>query len=276
MLPNLLIIGAMKCGTTSLHHYLNLHPEISMTEEKELDFFVKEINYHLGIDWYKSQFSHMNSVIRGESSPSYTKYPKFMGVPQRIRKHLPDVKLIYVVRNPIQRIISHYYHNLSKGREPRSLNNALSKFKDNSYILYSKYYMQIRIYIKHFGIDNILILDSEDLHTNRLESLQRIFRFLEVDESYYHDEFDIILHKTVDKRIDKKLYQQIKEVPILHKTKDIMPESINRVFFRKEIKTEELNDNIKTRILEYLEKDIDNLKKVSGLELKSWRAEHIN
>src|SRR5687767_10224357 len=73
MLPNLVVIGAMKSATSSLHHYLNLHPEISMSETKELDFFVEDKNWPRGIEWYESQFSAAR--IRGESSPNYTAYP---------------------------------------------------------------------------------------------------------------------------------------------------------------------------------------------------------
>jgi len=108
-LPNLIIIGAMKCATTSLHYYLNLHPQISMSEEKELDFFIHKNNWHKGIEWYKTNFTG-NASVYGESSPNYTKYPFFNGVPERMHAVVPDAKLIYVVRDPIERIISHYIH----------------------------------------------------------------------------------------------------------------------------------------------------------------------
>lgn len=270
MLPNLLIIGAMNCGTTSLHYYLNLHPEISMTKEKELDFFIKEINYKLGVDWYESHFNNMNTKIRGESSPSYTKYPKFKGVPQRIYRLIPNAKLIYVVRHPIQRIISHYNHNFSKGREYRSLDDALSKLQNNSYILYSKYYTQLKIYFRYFEKDKILILDSEDLYINRLDTLKKIFRFLEVNETYNHEEFNMILHRSRDKKIDNKLSEYTSKVPVLEKTKKIFPESLYRLIFQKNIIIKDLNNRIKMKILNYLEKDIDCLRKISGLELKNW------
>lgn len=75
MLPNLIIIGAMKCGTTSLHSYLSLHPEIKMSRQKELDFFVDRYNWHRRIDWYQSQFKG-KAKIYGKSSPNYSKYPR--------------------------------------------------------------------------------------------------------------------------------------------------------------------------------------------------------
>src|SRR6266550_2870057 len=81
-LPNLLVIGGLKCGTTSLHHYLNLHPEVAMSRPKELNFFVAELNWPLGEDWYATHFE-ASPAIRGESSPHYTNRPRFDGVAER-------------------------------------------------------------------------------------------------------------------------------------------------------------------------------------------------
>ena len=75
-LPNLIIIGGLKCGTTSIHHYLGLHPEINMSKPKELNFFVQELNWDLGLDWYRGRFDGRFEV-RGESSPHYTNLPYF-------------------------------------------------------------------------------------------------------------------------------------------------------------------------------------------------------
>ena len=118
-LPNLIIIGGLKCGTTSLHHYLNLHPEIAMSRPKELNFFVSELNWPLGRDWYAGHFDR-SARIRGESSPHYTNRPSFNGVPGRMHELLgSDVRLVYVVRDPIDRILSHYLHNVGGGYEDR-------------------------------------------------------------------------------------------------------------------------------------------------------------
>ncbi|MBW1859762.1 MAG: sulfotransferase domain-containing protein, partial [Deltaproteobacteria bacterium] len=118
-------IGALKCGTTSLHYYLGLHPEISMSREKELYFFVKECNWNKGIDWYRSNFSG-ESKIHGESTPIYTAYPVYVGVAERMHGVVPGTKLIYVVRDPIDRLVSHYVHACEMGREDRGIEGALS------------------------------------------------------------------------------------------------------------------------------------------------------
>src|SRR5689334_4168641 len=92
-LPNLIIIGGLKCGTTSIHHYLGLHPEINMSKPKELNFFVAELNWDLGLGWYEGRFDGRFSV-RGESSPHYTNLPYFKGVPERIERQISGAKLI--------------------------------------------------------------------------------------------------------------------------------------------------------------------------------------
>src|SRR5689334_23609212 len=88
-LPNLIILGGLKCGTTSLHHYLNLHPQIAMSRPKELNFFVEELNWELGSDWYTSHFDP-DADVRGETSPHYTNRPRFEGVAERLAETAPD------------------------------------------------------------------------------------------------------------------------------------------------------------------------------------------
>ena len=117
-LPNLIIIGGLKCGTTSIHHYLGLHPEIQMSKPKELNFFVEELNWDLGLDWYASRFDDRFKV-RGESSPHYTNLPRFDGVAERIHANCPDARLLYMVRDPIKRILSHWVHATGAGYETR-------------------------------------------------------------------------------------------------------------------------------------------------------------
>src|SRR3954453_13232385 len=81
-LPNLVVVGAQKCGTSGLHYYLGLHPEISMSRPKELNFFIEERNFSRGVDWYRRHFGPA-ARVGGESSPKYTAYPQHEGLPER-------------------------------------------------------------------------------------------------------------------------------------------------------------------------------------------------
>lgn len=108
-LPNFLIIGAMKAGT-SLYHYVRAHPQVFVPAIKEIDFFVAAANRARGIDGYGRQCTGAGPdvVAVGEVPTNYTKYPSVGGVPERLVDHLPGVRLLHVVCDPIERIRSHY------------------------------------------------------------------------------------------------------------------------------------------------------------------------
>lgn len=196
MLPNLIIIGAMKCATSALHHYLSLHPSIVMSVPKELDFFVEGKNWNKGLDWYESHFdtTSKQAKVYGEASPSYTGFPAIPGVAERMHSVVPDTKLIYLVRHPIERIISHYMHRCAHGEERRSISEALTLSArgaaDRSiYILRSKYYMQVAQFLNFFPRSSLFIASQEDLLGRRRDTLAAIFRFLGVDETIDVEEF---------------------------------------------------------------------------------------
>ena len=162
-LPNLIIIGGLKCGTTSIHHYLGLHPEIQMSKPKELNFFVEELNWDLGLDWYRGRFDD-RFPVRGESSPHYTNHPRFTGVAERIHEHIPDAKLIYMVRDPISRILSHWRHAVGAGYETRPMEEALAR-GDQTYVTRSRYWMQLQPYLEHFDRSQIEVITQEELQS---------------------------------------------------------------------------------------------------------------
>src|SRR5688500_17742284 len=114
-LPSFLIIGAMKSGTSSVHRYLGQHPDVFTSQRKELDFFNR--HYDRGLHWYMRQFG---PGVAGESSPNYMKAHLWAETAGRIRKHVPDARLVCVLRNPIDRTLSHYLHSVRQGRETRS------------------------------------------------------------------------------------------------------------------------------------------------------------
>lgn len=174
--PDFLIIGAMKCGTTSLYNHLSGHPDIRMSRTKELNFFTESENWHKGPAWYASQFEPGNRV-RGEASPNYTKHPSLPGVPERIFSTIPNAKLIYIVRDPIDRILSHLFHNY----DALSLHGADALVRrDPHYIATSKYWMQIERYLEWFPQERILIVDLDDLSRDPVTTLTNVFRFLGV------------------------------------------------------------------------------------------------
>jgi len=188
-LPNLIVIGGLKCGTTSLHHYLNLHPEIGMSRPKELNFFVSELNWELGADWYRSHFP-AGLPVRGETSPHYTNRPRFGGVAERMRETLPDeARVIYMVRHPIDRLLSHYLHNVGGGYESRELAEAVAE-PQSSYVQRGLYAFQLDPYLETFGSERILVVSREELGRDRDSTVRRVFSFAGVDETFTSPEFD--------------------------------------------------------------------------------------
>src|SRR4051812_39422003 len=188
-LPNLIIIGGLKCGTTSLHHYLNLHPQIAMSRPKELNFFVAELNWELGPEWYASHFERSASV-RGETSPHYTNLPRFTGVAERMRAVLGgEARVVYMVRDPIDRMLSHYLHNVGGGYESRPLATALSD-PESAYVARSRYAMQVEPYLEAFGAERVRIVLREDLADHRADTMRAVFEFCGVDAGFVSPQFE--------------------------------------------------------------------------------------
>jgi hypothetical protein len=181
MLPNLVVIGAAKAGTTSLHTYLGDHPEIFMSETKELGFFVAGRNLSRGRAWYESQFP-VALPVRGEATPAYTAHPQHQGVPERMHELLPDARLVYLVRDPVDRVVAHYRFMRRLGKERRSFEAVVRPLAESTYVARSRYAMQLERYLAVYPDDRVLVVDSSELRHDRLTTLAAIFRFLGVAE----------------------------------------------------------------------------------------------
>jgi len=190
-LPTFLLIGAMKAGTTSLHEYLAEHPQIFMCRPKEPNFFCEAHNWHLGRSWYEGLFAEASDaeIAVGESSTAYSQSPRHPGVPERIASLLPDVRLIYLVRHPIERIRSQYLHTVAKGNEHDRIDTALRA--NPMYVDLSRYALQIEQYLDYFDRDRLLILDLRELRDDRLQTMRRVFEFLGVESSYVPRRLDL-------------------------------------------------------------------------------------
>jgi Sulfotransferase domain len=192
VLPNLLVIGAGKAGTTSLHHYLGLHPEIAMSRVKELHFFLEEPTPSR-LRWYAAQFPD-DAPVRGESSPTYTQRHRYEGVPPLIAQNLPDARLVYVVRDPVERFLSAYRFNRY---DLRATDETLEEyFEDGRAIPSSHYAYQLEPYFELFPRERILVVEHRDLASRGTETLQSVFGFLGVDDSFESGEFDRRLNRT--------------------------------------------------------------------------------
>jgi hypothetical protein len=202
-LPDFLIIGEAKCGTTSLYDDLVDHPSVLEAAVKEVHFF--DLRYHLGLDWYKAQFPLLwrtrrtgdQRVLTGEASPYYMFHPH---APERIKQALPDVKLIVMLRNPVERAYSHYQHEFRKGREKLSFADAIQKeperlrgelermlenprynsreHRRHAYVTRGVYVDSLQKVMRTFAPQQFLILKSEDYFAAPDATLRRVLGFL--------------------------------------------------------------------------------------------------
>lgn len=205
-LPDVIIIGAQKSGTSSLFSYLIQHPEIRGSSCKEVHFFdgglVPEVdNFKKGVNWYRAHFPldikpSARRIV--EATPSYVFMPS---APARISKLLPDAKLIVVLRDPVERAISHYFHEVRAGREKRPIMSALAEEEDLlapiwrsedyksgqfltcSYKARGRYAEQLNRYFSFFSRNQIVVISSKALFGATDETLSTIFQFVDVTDS---------------------------------------------------------------------------------------------
>ncbi|WP_374633830.1 sulfotransferase [Paracoccus sp. (in: a-proteobacteria)] len=167
------IVGAMRAGTTTLHALLADHPQISMSRDKETDFFIAEKNYSRGLEWYQAQFDPARP-LRGEASPNYAKRLDFPGVPARLARHAPRARLIYVVRDPIARAQSQYAHAWNMGDMKVLPQDLMRSDEYDSLVDVSSYARQLQEWRAHFPEESILIVDFDQLIAAPQEQLARI------------------------------------------------------------------------------------------------------
>jgi Sulfotransferase domain len=200
-LPNLVLIGAMKCGTSALHAFLDLHPQIAMSQPKELNFFFGPDtgngqsaaqrgwgagNWSHGLAWYASHFP-ADSPVRGESSPGYTS-PNHPGVAERMAATIPGARLIYLVRDPIARAVSQYHHHRVEGTERRPIAEALLD-PASQYISRGRYHERLQPFLARYPRERILVLAQEDLRHRPAPTLRRVFGFAGADDTFWCDEY---------------------------------------------------------------------------------------
>ena len=200
--PSFLIIGAQKCGTTSLYNYLAQHPLIIPAKNKEIHYF--DINFDQDINWYLSHFHLLSSseqkgqfFITGEATPYYVFHPL---VAKRVFNLFPDIKIILLLRNPIERAYYHYKHEKELGYETLSFEQAIEKEEERlkgetdkiintekyysfnhqhySYLSRGLYLEEIQLWLKYFDLKNFLILSFEELIINPSKIYTEVLTFL--------------------------------------------------------------------------------------------------
>lgn len=231
--PDFIIIGASRCGTTSLYNYLSTHPQALLPTRKELDFFSSQAFRH-GKEWYLSHFpalADQPGFITGEATTSYF---DLVQVPQELHRHFPQTKLILILRNPIERAISWHYHKARVGAvncdieesiyaEMDALKNAKTfelinlGYQAPNNLLGGLYVYKIMRWLAFFSSDQILILKSEDLYEKPWEIMQQVFCFLGIPD---YESVEYVPHNNLDyPPISSSLREKMRQFFDLHNQK---------------------------------------------------------
>ncbi len=281
-LPNLLIIGAAKCGTTSLHFYLDQHPDVFMArphdshwEQKEMRLFWRD-DWRERLEWYEQHFDP-GAPVRGEATPSYTHYPFLPDVPRRIHSIIPEAKLIYIVRDPIDRIVAHWAQTQEDGdRTP--LEEALADYDrpDHPLVCASKYATQVDRYLEYFPPEQLLVLDMDELRRRRQKTIERTFRFLGVDDGFHSPAFESRLNTRRDKQAmtragtllwDRALVPAGHTLPVAIRQR--AAPSIRRLLSRS-VRTPVLRESTACNLKELLRPEAERLRRQTGMEFAAW------
>jgi hypothetical protein len=274
-LPDVIIIGAGKCGTTSLHHYLDLHPAIAMSREKELHFFSDPHIWKKGLGWYASQFD-ARAAIRGDASVKYTAWPKRKGVPERMASVVPEARLLYLVRDPIERILSAWVHRYADAKESRPIEEVLEVLEGNDYVDRSRYYQQLEQYFPYYSQSRIRVLSSEALLTDRRVVLADLFRFLGVDATFDTDGFDRVEHESRLKRRKGVIGQAMQRLAETPPARILRPGTRRRIGdwlyrpFTRSFAPPTLTEHTRDRLRECLAPDVERLRGFTGQRFDQW------
>jgi hypothetical protein len=265
-----MIIGAQKCGTSTLFSILNTHPSLVGCSTKEPDYFSKVDDWKTHLPHYEKLFERRDNVMYFEGSTTYTCYPSFkLNIWDDLYEYNPKLKFIYIVRNPVDRIISSYMHVYERGYTDLSLENAICQ--DAFQIATTRYYTQILPFIERFGRDRVLILEFDDLTRDTSELVRRTAEFLGVDGSQF-GQYDSI-HANASLTQKRKHHKHTNPPWHLKVVKRVAPplwekltDNSDRAFDEKPV----LEAEYREVIVRLLKSDIEALEDLIGKDLSPW------
>jgi hypothetical protein len=274
-LPNFLVIGAQKAGTTSLFRYLGEHPDVFVPAVKEPHFFDGHVAWRRGLAWYESLFDGAGDALAvGEASTSYTMHPAVAGVPERVAGVLPEARLVYVVRHPVERMRSSWVHAVSRGVERRPVGEAL--LADRRYLDMSRYAHQLEQYLAWFPPSQLLVVTAEDLRDRRAETLRRVLEFLGVQAGREPPNLGTEFHPSRDKVAPRPLLRRLGLGPAVAgpaaaRLPGPLRAGVRRVALRPLAPGEGLlDDEVRARLTDLVRDDVERLRAHLGPGFDGW------
>lgn len=296
MLPNLVILGASKSGTSSLYHYLAQHPDIFMSGIKEPNFFALEdadleLNRPGDEEWYKRSVTSLdkyhslftdakNESVVGEASPTYLHSDY---APRSTYRHIPDAKLVAILRDPADRAYSHYCHFRRTGQETESFRNALQleqrRLNDGwfwpRYVKAGRYHEQITSYLDYFDSCNLKIYLFRDFVQNTEDVYEDITNFIGVDSEFKPD---LSVRHNASGQPKNRLFHYLLSGsnPLAQALKPLVGERLRNLVVRLRNLNREPPEGMSRRergyVIDELIEDIERLEVLLDRDLSSWKS----
>jgi hypothetical protein len=293
--PDFIIIGSAKSGTTTLYDYLARHDGICMSRPKEPEVLALARAEDERTQ-YEKLFAHRKpGQILGEASTIYTRYPNYPGVPERMHRLMPDVKLIYIVREPVERTYADYAMVQRFWMNTKQVDRVTCTFEEalattdnhlGSILPASDYALQIEQYLRYFPREQMLLLLMSDLIKNPAEVLSRVCEFLGVPSIYDARSLEHIKSNTRDGYESgiraNKVADWLGRMPMARMSKNVVPHSVRRWVYKRLSATElgdkladgnlvkPLGDETRARLREHFREPVKRFEALLGRDLSSW------
>ena len=267
-MPNLIGIGAGKCGTSALHAYLADHPDIAMSARKELQLF-GGARWLERLEWYASCFDP-DAAVRGEVSPTYTMDPFIPQVPEQIAAVAPDARFIYLVGEPVGRALAHWREQRSLTLERRGLSEAFADASNplNPYMAGSRFGHQLERFQAVFGPGRVLVVEQDDLRERRRETLRAVYAFAGVDPDHWSPACDAEPNAAADKvqpnRLGRWVLDRTRASSAGKRLATVRPVTAGR------IPAVAFDDATRARVEAALAPDVARLRELTGRPFARW------
>jgi hypothetical protein len=272
MLPNYLIIGAIRSGTTYLSSNLRAHPEVFMARQKELHFFDRD--YDKGLEFYESYFPEKNDgefIAIGEATPAYLYFEE---VPEKIHEHLPESKLIVSLRNPIDAAYSHYWKAYSVDEKTRAMTFEQKVERNARLVGGGRYFEQISRYMELFPREKFYALIYEEMIANPEEELRKLYRFLGVDEDFISPFLRTRSNSSAMKNSEHRILYAIHRI-LFRRFNVPLPGLARFIESKAATRIPPMAEDTRLQLYEKFSDDIEKLEEFLGRDLNLWKPQSV-
>jgi hypothetical protein len=272
------LIGAQKAGTTALAALLDQHPAISLCREKEPHYF--SFHYDRGVEYYDKLFSDRPGALRLDASTSYSVLPSTeqadtawgRHIPARIKEHHPDARFLYMVRHPVDRAVSAYWHEVRAGREARPLEQALPV--DPFYTGTGRYAERLERYLEHFDLDRFLVIDFAEFTRDHIATARACCRHFGIDPEFpFH--VDVPRNRSVQYSLPARVVRTLlgseqRLLSVGEAVRRVVPDLVYQGLIRVGTRPVDLlPEDVRAQLTESYAEDVRRLRALTGLDLLS-------